>query len=493
MRLLEALRAIESEQLHSFYMPGHKKHPQFIKKLENLIHLDITEIPKADHLHEPKGCILETQNLIASTYESGASRLLVNGSTVGLLSMIIGSLDEGDAVLINRNAHKSVYNAITFAKLKPYYYLPEYDDYMGIVVDYDVERICSILKENTHIKAVILTYPTYEGVCMALKRVIDFSHERNILVLVDEAHGAHLKFNSEWPISALDLGADIVVQSFHKTLPALTQTACLHYGKHLTESMRGKQIIQQVDDCLKTFQTSSPSYVLMASVDAMLDLMLEEGKLWSEELTSQIEWLYKETQDLKTIAFYHTKVKKDPSKLLLQIHPDFYEEGVWDGEVLSKCLREMAHIQVEYETQTILLFMTSICNDHSDFEALANALKTLDKLRIFELSSESIKSEARLKQSSKFNFVKLYEGLIKSEIQIYLPHEVKRKTYTEVMAEAAIGEISADFITPYPPGIPILVPGERITQGAVDLLKILLGAELKKIKILERSLEESSR
>lgn len=489
MRLLEALRTIEEEQLHPFYMPGHKRHPNFIKKLENLIQLDITEIPKADHLHEPKSCILETQNLIASIYESASSRILINGSTVGLLSMIIGSLDEGDSVLMNRNAHKSIYNAISVAKLKPYYYLPEYDDYIGIVIGYDTEEICSILNNNAAIKAVILTYPTYEGICMDLKCVIEFCHKRNILVLVDEAHGAHLKLNSAWPISALDLGADIVVQSFHKTLPALTQTACLHYGKHMIETIRGKQIIRQVDDCLKTFQTSSPSYVLMASVDAMLDLILEEGKLWSEELTSQIEWLYEEANSLKTISFYHTKLTKDPSKLLLQIHPDFYEEGIWDGEILSKHLREIAHIQVEYETRTMLLFMTSICNDQSDFAALAKALKQLDQLRIGEIPNEHFKLKAHFKQSEKFNFVKLYEGLVKPEIQVYLPYEVKRKAYEEVMVEAAIGEISADFMTPYPPGIPILVPGERITQGAVDLLKTLLGAELTKIKILERSLE----
>ncbi len=489
MRLLEALRTIEEEQLHSFYMPGHKRHPKFIKKLEDVVQLDITEIPKADHLHEPKSCILETQNLIASIYESGSSRILVNGSTVGLLSMIIGSLDEGDAVLLNRNAHKSIYNAVTLAKLKPYYYLPEYDDYMGIVIGYDMDKIYSILKTTPSIKAVILTYPTYEGICMDLKCVIDFCHEHDVLVLVDEAHGAHLKLNSDWPMSALDLGADIVVQSFHKTLPALTQTACLHYGKHLLKTTRGNQIIEQVDDCLKTFQTSSPSYVLMASVDAMLDLMLEDGNRWSEALISQIKWLYEETKFLKTISFYQTKLTKDPSKLMLQIHPDFYEEGVWDGEILSRFLREIDHIQVEYETRTMLLFMTSICNDQSDFEALARALKRLDQWRIGEVLKSNFKSEAQMKQTAKFNFIKLYEGLVKPEIQVYLPYEIKRKAYKEVIAEAAIGEISAEFVTPYPPGIPICVPGESITQGAVDLLRTLLGADLTKIKILERSLE----
>ncbi|GAU76862.1 aminotransferase class I/II-fold pyridoxal phosphate-dependent enzyme [Fusibacter sp. 3D3] len=489
MRLLESLRSIEEEQLHSFYMPGHKRHPKFIEKLENIIKLDITEIPKADHLHAPKSCILETQKLIASMYESGTSRLLINGSTVGILSMIIGSLDEGDQVLLNRNAHKSVYNAVSIAKLKPHYYLPEYDDYMGIVIGYDMDDIKAILNDNRAIKAVILTYPTYEGICMDIKCIIEFCHERHIWVLVDEAHGAHLKLNSDGPLSALDLGADIVVQSFHKTLPALTQTACLHYGRHMTKTIEGNRIVHQVDDCLKTFQTSSPSYVLMASVDAMLDLIQEEGKRWCEVLALQIERLYEETKSLKTISFYHTKRTKDPSKLMLQIHPDFYEEGIWDGETISKKMRAIYHIQVEYETQTMLLFMTSICNDPSDFEVLAEALKALDQLRMDEVSNGHFNFKGQEKQRAKFNFAKQYKSLVQSENQVYLPHEVKRRAFSEVTPEAAIGEISADFITPYPPGIPICVPGERITHEAIDLLKALLGTELTKIKILERSLE----
>lgn len=492
MRLLETLREIEEEDLHSFYMPGHKRHPDFIKKLENLVNLDITEIPKADHLHDPKSCILETQKTIVSFYGSGDSRVLINGSTVGILSMIIGSLDEGDHVLLNRNAHKSIYNAIEFAKLRPHYYLPEYDDYLGIVTDYDLNKIKETILRQPEIKAVILTYPTYEGICMSIKPIISFCHERNILVLVDEAHGAHFKLSSDYPESALDLGADIVVQSFHKTLPALTQTACLHYGKHLFQTEMGLRIIKQVDNCLKTFQSSSPSYILMASVDVMMSLILEKGNAWSERLIESTNELYKHTRGLETMSFYQTDLKEDPTKLVLMVNPDHYEEGSWDGEVISTSLRDQYHIQVEYETKTMLLFMSSICNDPADFKALEDALLEMDQLRLQAVKTKALNKDTfaleRSNTGALFQYKNQYEQIVRLDHQVYMPFEVKRKPYKEVTVEEAVGEISVEFLTPYPPGIPICVPGELITQETIDLLKQLLKEELTQLKILERRL-----
>lgn len=492
MRLLETLREIEEEELHSFYMPGHKRHPDFIKKLENLVNLDITEIPKADHLHDPKSCILETQKTIASFYGSGDSRVLINGSTVGILSMIIGSLDEGDHVLLNRNAHKSIYNAVEFAKLRPHYYLPEYDDYLGIVTDYDLNKIKEMIVKSPDIKAVILTYPTYEGICMSIEPIISFCHERNILVLVDEAHGAHFKLNSDYPESALDLGADIVVQSFHKTLPALTQTACLHYGKHLFQTEMGLRIIKQVDDCLKTFQSSSPSYVLMASVDVMMTLILEKGNAWSQRLIESTNEFYDHTKDLKTMSFYQTDLKKDPSKLVLMVNPAYYESGSWDGEVISTRLRDQYRIQVEYETKTMLLFMSSICSDLADFKALEEALLELDQQRIQTFKNKVLNKETLVLDQSNagglFQYKKQYEQIVSLDHQVYMPYEVKRKPHKIVAVEDAVGEVSVEFLTPYPPGIPICVPGELITQETIDLLKQLLKEELTQLTILERRL-----
>ncbi len=453
MRLLPALNSIIEERLISFHMPGHKNGRLLFNESEPLLAYDITEIPGADHLHDAHDCILETENALANIYNADRTRLLVGGSTVGILSMILGTTEPGDKILLNRNAHKSVYNAIEMNGLIPVYLFPEIDDYLGIPIELSVDNIDELAKD---VKICILTYPTYEGLCYSIKDVIDKCHALNIPVLVDEAHGAHLFLHENGPKSSLDLGADIVVQSFHKTLPAMTQTAGLHFSKRtiLTERQ-----LSRVDWYLKSLQSSSPSYVLMASVDNMINVIQSIGLRRSIALEHQIESLYETIETLKCIGTYRFS-SMDMTKIVLAIKKEHYKPGILDGYVLSKRLRSEYGIQVEYDSQTMVLLMTSICNEASDFESLKVALIQLDS-KLFEEMTGVFAAGIILNQPC-VNYKEIYLAIASKGTYRLRAYDAVRLAKATVKLDASIGKISAEYVIPYPPGIPVLVPGELI-------------------------------
>lgn len=457
MRLLKALKKIKDAQLISFHMPGHKNGRFLFNGAEPLLAYDITEIPEADHLHDAQGCILETEQMLAALYGAHRSRILVGGSTVGILSMILGTTQPGDKILLNRNAHKSVYNAIEMNGLIPVYLFPEMDDYLGIPTDLRINN----LNFEQDVKICVLTYPTYEGLCYSIKDIIDKCHALNIPVLVDEAHGAHLFLHENGPKSSLDLGADLVVQSFHKTLPAMTQTAGLHFSK---QSILTDFQLSRVDWYLKSLQSSSPSYLLMASVDSMLDVIQDVGMIRSQALAIQIESLYETIDALKCIGT-HRFDSMDITKIILTIKKNYYKPGVSDGYTISNKLRYDYGIQSEYDSKTMVLLMTSFCNEASDFEALKAALIALDSQILNEVSDYSAVEVASV------NYKAIYDAISSNETYKIRAYDAVQLPSTSVSIDACIGEISAEYIIPYPPGIPILVPGERIHMETLELFK----------------------
>ena len=467
MRLLQALNQIKESQLISFHMPGHKNGRLLFNGLAQLLAYDITEIPGADHLHDAYECILETEQALAKIYGAQRTRLLVGGSTVGILSMILGTTQPGDKILMNRNAHKSVYNAIEMNGLIPIYLYPEIDDYLGIPTDLSSNNLVELAKD---VKICILTYPTYEGLCYPILDWIDKCHALNIPVLVDEAHGAHLFLHDNGPKSALELGADIVVQSFHKTLPAMTQTAGLHFSNR---SILTEYQLSRVDWYLKSLQSSSPSYLLMASIDNMIDVIQEVGLKRTEALAYQIESLYETIALLKCIGAHRFNCM-DITKIVLMINRDYYKPGVIDGYTLSKRLRVEFGIQSEYDSKTMVLLMTSIGNEASDFEALKVALIQLDRNIIEEIADFSLDpiGEEFVKHEAIYGAKGTYR--MRAYDAVHLPNTLKP-------IEASIGEISAEYIIPYPPGIPILVPGERIHKETLKLFPV----EKTHIKVLK--------
>lgn len=469
MRLYEALKNIISENRLSFHMPGHKGGCGLYEGIESVLSFDITEIPGADNLHDPKTCILETEMAIADYYGAKESKILINGSTVGILSMILGTTRPGDKILVNRNAHKSVYNAIEINQLKPVYLYPKIDDYLGIPSNLSTSDLPSdrVLME---VKACVLTYPTYEGLCYDIGMIIEKCHQLGIVVLVDEAHGAHLVLDDNGPKSALKLGADVVVQSFHKTLPAMTQTAGLHFGKQslLTDEQKAR-----IEWYLGSLQSSSPSYVLMASVDQMLSVMERNGKIRYAQIKNDVETFKKRIQGLKSLKI-HTFDTMDVTKLIVEIKPEYYNPSVWNGYKLSELLRNTYKIECEYDSKTFVLLILSICNTSENLVQLAYALKNMDD------------------QCIKFNdlnahiapYKSVYQSISDSQHVLMSAYEAKTYVSEFVDIELCVGRISSEYVIPYPPGIPILVPGERIVKE----LNCLFPNTLEKLSVLAEPL-----
>lgn len=455
MRLLKTLEKMNQDNLISFHMPGHKGGRLISNLLEDFLKKDITEIPGADNLHNASGCILETEASISSLYESRRSRLLVGGSTSGVLASILGIVPQNGRIAMNRNAHQSVYNAVEIGGLEPVYIAPTFDNERGIVTGIS-QYILEPLLEN--VSALVLTYPTYEGICYPIKPLIECAHKAGIPVIVDEAHGAHLKFFDTSHVSALDLGADLVIQSFHKTLPAMTQTACLHVGK---DTLLTDHQLENVMWYLASLQTSSPSYVLMASVDAMLSVMETKGASLVQDLINRLSSFYEKMSRLKAL-----EIKRLPNQEITKII--IFSKWL-SGKAIDSKLRVEFGIQSEYASDQICLLMTSVATTSEDLDFLESALLEIDA---------SISKEKP--QDTGLNFDEIYTFISKKEHRVYSASEVRMMAWETVSSETALGRISKDYIIPYPPGIPIVVPGEKIT----DVVMPLIQKETQTIRIL---------
>jgi len=459
MRLLETLKNIKAKTLTPFFMPGHKMGRHIASHFPLEYAFDITEITEADYLHNPTGAILETEAYLSKRYESEMSKILINGSTAGILSMIMGVVGAGETLLLNRNAHKSVYHAIEMGNIVPAYFFPYVHPVLEIPTRLSLGTFEHFLDVHSDAKACLITYPTYEGICYPIKEIIKLCHQRGIIVLVDEAHGAHLHLNSDWPVSSLTYGADIVVQSFHKTLPALTQTAGIHFGKDnlLTQKQR-----EQVLWYLSVLQTSSPSYLLMGSVDAMLMVLDEQGERLAKTLQQLLKAFVKDTKKLQYIVC-EVFEGMDPTKLILRVK-DMRFTGHW----LAEQLREH-HIEVEYATPTMCLLMTSISSLEEDFKHLSGVLEEIDTALIAQNINCTVERPANKGQSTERKtedvpFSDAYD-------MVYTPYEAKKQLAMRCTIEQAIGKVSLSYLIPYPPGIPIVVPGERITKHAYMQIK----------------------
>ena len=256
------LEEYSESDFYGMHMPGHKRNQ---KMMENDLpyEIDITEIDEFDDLHHADGIIREAQERAARLYCADETHFLVNGSTVGILSAIMGVTDKQDQILVARNCHKSVYHAIYLNELKPVYVYPEYDEKTGLNGEVRVDDITLLLDKNPNIKAVMIVSPTYDGVVSDVKKIAEVAHVHKIPLIVDEAHGAHFGFHPYFPKNANENGADIVIHSVHKTLPSLTQTALLH----INETSVNREKVRMY---LHMLQSSSPSYVLMASIDEFI-------------------------------------------------------------------------------------------------------------------------------------------------------------------------------------------------------------------------------
>ncbi|WP_051569225.1 aminotransferase class I/II-fold pyridoxal phosphate-dependent enzyme [Alkaliphilus transvaalensis] len=453
--LIDQLISIQKQQLVSFHVPGHKNGNIF-KKVpyknfnEVLINLDTTEIPGTDNLHNAKGVINEAQERASHLLGSKKTFFLVNGSTSGIYSMIMATTKPGDKIVIGRNCHNSVINALMLADCVPVYLFPEIDHENGLALEISAEHVEDVIIRHPDVKAVVLTYPTYHGIACNLKKIAEVVHKYDKILLIDEAHGAHLGLSNQLPLPALQCGADVVVQSTHKTLPAFTQSSMLH--------VQGNRIdLDKLKFMLRLNQSSSPSYLLLASLDYAMFVYQYYGKQLMGELLENIKYFKKRMSQFEGVSFLRADPYKkdlytvDPTKLWINLH----RLGV-SGVELEAELRNNYAIQMELSNLYGALAIGTIGNEKKDFQRLADALEEIvDKKR---WTSNHIQYPT-YKMAIPKGFLTPREALYKEKQIMHL--------------DDAEGRISGTSIIPYPPGIPILMPGEIINKEIIDYIKII--------------------
>ncbi len=457
--LHEYLKKYSKSDILPMHMPGHKRRSDILPDW-SLWEMDFTEVSGLDNLYEAEDIIKVAADRLAASFSVKKSYMLVNGSTGGLLTAISACASHGDTILVARNCHKSVYNAAYLNELKCEYVYPEeiseWDIYGGVTA----EAVKVALEADKSIKAVVITSPTYEGIVSDVSAIAKVVHEYKIPLIVDEAHGAHFKFMEDCPASAVDCGADIVVQSFHKLLPALTQTAVMHVISDEFVDM------DRLSKYYSMYQTSSPSYLFMASIDFAREFMERE-----KELEKKYFEALKETKEkleaLKNIGIMKREVvgragvyDLDPTKLLIAC-----KRGVFSGSELEDMLLSDYKIQAEMSKGRSVLLMTSIVDDSEALDKVYEAFREIDKRCEAAIQSME-RSDGRGEAVSTYEKLELEYRAV-PQITCY---EAMNSPVREVMAEEAEGFISAEYIYIYPPGVPVLVPGELITAEVVKIL-----------------------
>lgn len=442
--LSQKLYEYVKSDMYPFHMPGHKR---FSLEKWYPYEMDITEIEGFDNLHQPREILLEEQKRAARIYGSKECYYLVNGSTCGILAAISASVKVGGKILVARNCHKSVYNAIFLRQLEVVYAYPEVTS-MGLSGQIRPETIETLLKENRDVEAVLITSPTYEGIISDIASISKIVHKYEIPLIIDGAHGAHLGFVKEFPENPISQGADIVIESVHKTLPAFTQTALLHICSERVSA-------QEVKKYLGIYESSSPSYILMAGISRCMDYLEKRGVEDLHLLAENLDNFYQQTQSLKNIKVMKKEdLKKedaydyDKSKILI-----FSIKKEVSGSCLYQILLEKYHLQMEMVSGQYVIALCSVMDTAEGFDRLARALEEIDNSELFQNSEEIIWERANI-YCKKKQFLPIYKA-----------EDLEK---TEVCFEDSVGRISGEYLYLYPPGIPFLVPGEEITGELIQ-------------------------
>ncbi|MGN7471404.1 aminotransferase class I/II-fold pyridoxal phosphate-dependent enzyme [Brevibacillus sp. SAFN-007a] len=449
--LYEQLERHARHRPHPFHVPGHKMGHSFDsyakQRFQAILELDLTEISGTDDLHQPQGVIAEAQALAAEAFAAEETRFLIGGSTVGNIALILTVCRPGDKILVQRNCHKSVFHGIILARATPVFLVPAVDLATGVAAGVRREDVERALQAHPDAKAVFVTNPTYYGMGIDLAKMAATVHRHDIPLLVDEAHGAHFGFHSAFPRSAMQSGADAAVQSTHKMTAAMTMSSMLHV-------QGGRIDRERLSRHLAMLQSSSPSYVLMASLDlARRHLALEAHEEWERllplldklrERTAKMEWL--EWPQPSASRVYTTF---DPLKLFLHVRT---------RQISGFALQEQMEkhgIFPELADESHVLLAASAGTSQRDLDALARLLESI--------SPEGKQEEERI----------LLHGVVSSHYvrkQAVPMHEAVDLPRETILLEQALGRVAAEMVIPYPPGIPVLVPGERMDEESLAML-----------------------
>ena len=453
----EALENFRQMRVVPFDVPGHKRgrgNPELTAFLgQQCVGVDVNSMKPLDNLCHPVSVIREAEELAADAFGAAHAFLMVGGTTSSVQSMVLTACKRGDEIILPRNVHRSVLNALVLCGAVPVYVNPEVDQRLGISLGMKREQVAKAIAEHPSAVAVLVNNPTYYGICSDIRAIAKVTHDRGKVLIVDQAHGAHLKFFDTYgidgfPRAAEDLGADLVINSIHKTLASWTQSALLNV---CTDRVN----CHVLEDKLQMIESSSPSYPLMATLDINADLLLEKGedltRAWAESLT----WFYEEVKKIPGLVIMETPTL-DHTKLNI----DLSAYGV-NGNELENLLMQKG-IFLELVTGNIIMCMSGIGNTRSDFERLLTALWEITAARKPVTAAKMAQPPALTTRLER--------------------RALPREKVLVPLAEAA-GKVCASSLIPYPPGVPIACPGEVLTEEVLAYVKARRDADEKVIGI----------
>lgn len=461
--LINRLKAYKDSRIYPFHMPGHKRLQLGGIKGEtarsgmdfpNPFFVDITEVEGFDNLHHAQGILKQSMEWAARVYGADRTWYLINGSTCGILASVCGCTSPGGHILMSRNCHKAAYHAAYINHLRTSYVYPQDLPGLGIqggILPEDVEKA---LEEHRDIQAVFIVSPTYDGVVSDVSKIADIVHRKGIPLIVDEAHGAHFRFGKWFPDSALDMGADAVIQSVHKTLPSLTQTALLHIKGNYVNS-------RNIERYLSIFQSSSPSYVFMASIENSIFVMdrmqRERDSVQMKEYEAHLMDLRRRLASMKNLRLVDRDIvgmggvwDLDVSKIVVSTRGT-----ALSGADLSSILREKYHLEMEMCGADYVTAITTVFDSPEGLQRLGDSLEEID-------------ADVTGTPGSREDGPAVYG--MRAQAQCCL-REAMESPSRPVLLKGSEGKISAEFVYLYPPGIPILAPGENIARNILDVIE----------------------
>lgn len=450
--IAEAMKKYSLDSALAFHTPGHKQGLGAHELLKNLVtaeglRQEVSLMEELDDLHSPHGCIRDAEKLAAELFHADDVLFMVNGTTSAIQAMILATLKPNDLVFVPRNSHRAVTAGLILSGAIPIFLPVEFSAELKIPLNVTAETIRHAIKKFPQCKALILTSPNYYGVAADVKKIAEILHENKMMLLVDEAHGAHLQFNENLPLSAMDSGADISAQSTHKLLGSMTQTSMLLVRKKFVDA-------EKVRRAASLLQTTSPNYLLLASLDIARLQMSEVGR---EKISNAIELSKFLRAEIKKIPALKTfdavkNFELDLTKVTINV-----EGAGLTGIYAEKILRHKFKIQCELSDAANLLFIISYADNLSTVSKLIDALKNFKAKFSADIKTYSLPATS-------------YSLPAKNPREIFLAQSEL------VPIKKSVGKICAEEITFYPPGIPIVNLGEIITAEVVEQI-----FELKKI------------
>ncbi|MBC7342911.1 MAG: aminotransferase class I/II-fold pyridoxal phosphate-dependent enzyme [Clostridia bacterium] len=468
--VLEALKAYVEDRVIRFHMPGHKgglgADPEMRKFLGSAVYAaDVTGVEGMDDLHAPLGVLREAEELAAQLFGADRSFFLINGTSSGVQGMILGTIPPGDKLIVSRNVHKSILAGIVLAGIEPIYLQPDIDSYLGIAMGFDPEKVWAKAQDQSGVCGALVVNPTYYGVACQLEQLSANLHAQDQVLLVDEAHGPHFHFHPQFPAPALEQGADACAQGMHKLLSSLTQASMLH--------LKGNRVnAEAVAESLRLIQSTSASYLLLASLDAARRQMFLQGyELWSQAL-SLASTLREALSDIPGIYVFGPEILDrggSESLDLTKVTITVKELGI-TGQKAEIILRCRFNIQVEMSDLFNVLVMVGIGNTEEEIFRLAEAVRYLAQHCKEFQEPEALQLLAAAEK---------LDPLPPASPLAMLPREAFFAAKEACPLKQSQGRVAAELVTCYPPGIPILGPGEVISQSAIDYLEVVRRAGLR--------------